>query len=197
MRSDFYTIPNLLTIIRIVLIVPFVVTIVEGSFTTALFLFAIAGVTDFADGYVARRFGQQSTVGLVLDPIADKLLTATAFVALALPHPGFPSIPVWLAIAVVARDLIILLGSAAIYMKVGFTRFHPLFVGKVNTALELALIVAFLATNILGVLTELLPLLYVIVAVSVAVSGIGYLLRGIRVLRAPRKGYIEIGKPGG
>lgn len=188
MGSDLYTIPNLLTTARIVLIVPFLITIVDGRFTAALFLFAIAGLTDVADGYIARKLGQQSAVGRVMDPIADKLLTTTGFVAMAFPHPGFASIPLWLAIGVVLRDLIILAGSAVIYLRRGFTEFKPLLVGKVNTLLEVALIVVFLATNRLGKLTELLPLLYVTVAVSIVVSGVGYLIRGIEIIRVAVEG---------
>lgn len=186
MRSDLFTVPNLLTAARIVLIVPFVITILEGRLTTALFLFAIAGLTDVADGYVARRFKQQSAVGLVLDPIADKLLTTTGFVAMAFPHPGLASIPLWLVVGVVLRDLIILAGSAIIYLKFRFTQFQPMVVGKVNTLLEVALIVIFLATNTLSMLTSLLPALYVIVAISVLVSGTAYAVRGIGMVRGVR-----------
>lgn len=187
MRADLYTIPNLLSTVRILMIVPFVITIIEGRFTAALFIFGGAGLTDFADGYIARRFNQQSAFGLLIDPVADKLLTTAGFVAMALPHPGFPSVPLWLAAVVVLRDMIILLGSALVYLIRGFKQFRPSLVGKVNTLLEMALIVIFLATNTMGLLTEVLPSLYVIVAVSVVTSGAGYLFQGIAILRARAK----------
>src|SRR5688572_29962718 len=106
-----WTVANILTLFRIALILPFLYMIREGSFGQALLIFFVASVTDFADGYVARNYGQQTPLGRFLDPLADKLLTTVGFVVMAIPHPGFPSIPVWLAAAVVGRDLVILAGS--------------------------------------------------------------------------------------
>lgn len=186
-RSQVWTVANLLTFLRIALMIPFLYLIKEGAFGRALLVFFIASVTDFADGYVARRFNQQSSLGRFLDPLADKLLTTASFVVMALPREGFPSIPVWLAIAVVGRDVVILTGSLAVYLATRFKDFKPTVLGKVNTFLELGLIVVFLAFHHFEILRFLLPLCYGIVITSVAVSGIEYIVQGIRILKSQRE----------
>ncbi len=178
-----WTVANLLTLFRIVLIVPFLYKINEGAFGQALLIFFIASVTDFADGYIARKYAQHTSLGRFLDPLADKLLTTVGFVVMAIPHPGFPSIPVWIAAAVVGRDLIILLGSLAVYLLTGFKDFKPTLLGKINTFLELGLIVVFLGFHSGGILIFLLPLCYAIVIVSVVASGGQYMLEGARIIR--------------
>ncbi|MGA9771389.1 MAG: CDP-alcohol phosphatidyltransferase family protein [Blastocatellia bacterium] len=186
-RSQVWTVANLLTFLRILLMIPFLYLIKEGGFGRALIVFFIASLTDFADGYIARRFNQQSALGRILDPLADKLLTTASFIVMALPHSGFPSIPVWLAVAVIARDVIILTGSLVVYLTTGFKEFKPTLLGKVNTFLELGLIVVFLTFHHFGILRFLLPLCYAIVITSVAVSGVEYVAQGIRILKAQRK----------
>jgi cardiolipin synthase (CMP-forming) len=180
--SKLWTAANLITLFRIALTLPFLYLIREGHFGFALLVFFIASVSDFADGYVARKFNQQSPLGRFLDPLADKLLTTASFIVMALPHTGFPSIPVWLAVSVIARDLVILLGSLTVYLATGFKEFKPTFLGKVNTFLELGLIVVFLAFHTTGQLIFLLPLCYAIVITSVIVSGIEYMIQGVVIL---------------
>ncbi len=166
---------------------PFLYLVGEGRFGVALAVFFLASLTDFADGYVARRYKQQSSLGRFLDPLADKLLTTAAFVVMAVPHQGFPSIPVWLAAAVVGRDLIIVLGSLVVYHLTKFRDFKPTLLGKINTFVELGLIVWFLVFHITGKLTFLLPFLYGIVLVSLVVSGAEYVLQGVRIVLEHRK----------
>jgi cardiolipin synthase (CMP-forming) len=182
--ASVFNFANLLTMARILLIVPFLYYINEGKFGTALLLFFIASVTDFFDGYVARKFHLQSKLGQTLDPLADKILTTASFVVMALPHPNFPSIPLWLAIAVIGRDVVILLGSWLVYGLTKFKDFKPTTSGKVNTFLELGLIVWFLWFNWMGRFTVILPLCYWIVLTSVLISGGSYLVQGGRILKA-------------
>jgi cardiolipin synthase len=182
-RKNSLTLANLLTAGRILLTLPFLYLIERGRFGLALAIFFIASLTDFADGYVARKFNQQSRLGRLLDPLADKLLTTASFIVMAIPHAGFPSIPVWLAVAVVSRDAFILAGSLAVYLITGFKEFKPTLLGKVNTFVELGLIVWFLAFNTFGVFTFILPLCYWIVMASVLASGIEYVIRGIHILK--------------
>jgi cardiolipin synthase len=177
---------NLLTISRIVLTIPFLYLVAKGDFSGGLLVFFGAALTDFADGYVARRYRQQTSLGRFLDPLADKFLTTAAFVVLAIPKESFPSIPIWLAAAAISRDVIIAAGSFVIYLITGFTRFKPTLSGKINTFLELALIVAFLAVYTIGVWTSVLPVLYVVVLISVIISGVGYIREGVRILREHR-----------
>lgn len=174
---------NLLTIFRILLIAPFLYFINQGRFGTALLLFFIASLTDFFDGFVARKFNQQSKLGQTLDPLADKILTTASFIVMALPHPNFPSIPVWLAVAVIGRDMVILLGSGFVYLLTKFTEFKPTTSGKVNTFLELGLIVWFLWFHWMGRFVIILPLCYLIVLGSVIISGASYLMQGTQIIR--------------
>lgn len=182
-----WTTANFLTFFRIALVCPFLYFILQGRFGVALAVFFLASLTDFVDGYVARRFKQQSRLGRFLDPFADKLLTTAAFVVMAVPRSQFPSIPIWLAAGVVGRDLFIVAGALAVYLLTGFRDFKPTFLGKVNTLFELGLIVWFLVFHTTGRLIFLLPFLYGVVAVSVAASGIEYVIRGTAILRSGRK----------
>lgn len=165
------------------LIVPFLFFINAGFFGRALLVFFIASVTDFADGYIARKLKQQTRLGRVLDPIADKLLTTASFVVMALPHENFASIPLWLAVAVVGRDVLIVLGAFVVTRLTSFRDFKPTLLGKINTLVELGLIVWFLVFHTTGRLIFLLPFLYTIVIASVIASGAEYVGQGFGILR--------------
>lgn len=178
-----WTLANLLTCLRIALTIPFLFLVSQGRFGLALGVFFVASLTDFADGYVARHYRQQSHLGRFLDPLADKLLTTAAFVVMAIPHSDFASIPFWLAAVVVARDVLIALGALLVYRLTGFREFRPTFLGKLNTFVELGLIVWFLVFHTTGHLTFLLPPMYGVVLVSVLLSGAEYLIHGLRILR--------------
>jgi cardiolipin synthase len=185
-RTGPWTLANLLTLFRIALVVPFLYLVSQGRFGQALGVFFLASLTDFADGYIARRYQQHSRLGRFLDPLADKLLTTAAFVVMAIPHKDFPSIPIWLAAAVVGRDLTIVLGSFVVYRLTKFKDFRPTLLGKINTFVELGLIVWFLVFHTTGKLTFLLPYMYGIVLASIIVSGAEYIVRGVEILRAAR-----------
>lgn len=179
-----WTTANILTLLRILLILPFMYLVRQGRLGLALAVFLLAGVTDIADGYVARTFRQQTDLGRLLDPLADKLLTTAAFVAMAIPRAGFPSIPIWLAVAVVARDLVIVLGSLVVYLVTTFKEFTPSLLGKANTFLELGLITCFLIFHTVQRLTSLLPHLYMVVMASIILSGADYIIRGLTILKS-------------
>jgi len=184
LTTNVWTAANVLSFFRIALVFPFLYLLVEGRFGLALAVFFIASATDFLDGYVARRFKQQSSLGRFLDPLADKLLTTAGFVALAVPRSAFPTVPVWLAAIVVGRDLLIVAGALFVYYSTGVRTFKPTFLGKVNTLFELGLIVWFLVFHTTGKLIFLLPALYAIVALSVAVSSVEYTILGLKMLRS-------------
>ena len=105
-----WTLPNFLTFGRM-LVLPFlIVAILEGRHLTALVLFLAAAVTDIVDGFLARRFGMSSPLGAYLDPIADKLLLMMSYLFLAIPsYPAIVKVPVWLAVMVLSRDILMLL----------------------------------------------------------------------------------------
>ncbi|MEK6654814.1 MAG: CDP-alcohol phosphatidyltransferase family protein, partial [Thermodesulfobacteriota bacterium] len=99
-------IPNLLTLLRIIMVPVIVILLIQGSFLKALIVFIAASLTDALDGFLARVLHQQTVLGSYLDPIADKALLASSFVTLSVLH----IIPGWLTVIVISRDFIILLG---------------------------------------------------------------------------------------
>jgi cardiolipin synthase (CMP-forming) len=164
-------IPNLISAIRILLVVPIAMALLRLQFVAALLLFALAAVSDAADGFLAKRFGWQSELGGALDPIADKLLLATAFVCLSF----LKLVPLWLMVAAVARDLIIVLGAAAYQFFIGSVSAHPSLISKFNTLCQAAFILA-----VIGQAEFSLPAAWVtlwlgaVVFATVIVSGIDY-----------------------
>ncbi len=148
MSSRIITLPNVLTIIRMVLIPVFVSMLFYQRFVWALLIFVIAGITDGLDGLFARRFRQQSQLGRILDPIADKLMLVTSFVVLSMrsvfptPLPRHLPIPFWVTITVLSRDVFILIGAAAINIVTGFRNFRPSLPGKVSTAVQIVAVAA-------------------------------------------------------
>src|SRR5215813_11029765 len=113
MASRVFTLPNILTIIRMALTPLFVTFLYYQKFTFALLVFVFAGVTDFFDGLLARSFDQKSELGTILDPIADKILMTTSFVALSLssiiPRGNHLPVPFWVTAIVISRDLFIII----------------------------------------------------------------------------------------
>lgn len=184
-QGRLWTLANGLTMLRIALLVPFLYWIKVGSFGLAVIIFFIAGVTDFFDGYVARHFHQQSAFGRFLDPAADKLLTTASYLVMALPRAGYEPLPLWMAAAVIGRDVLILLGSFVVYLLTRYKGFKPTTLGKVNTFLEIGLIFWFVMFQLEAMKPGkiLLPLMYGIVITSVIASGIEYVWMGVRILR--------------
>jgi cardiolipin synthase len=134
-------IPNLITLIRILLIVPIAVSLVHAQLDTTLALFAIAAASDALDGFLAKRFGWQSVLGSILDPIADKALLATVFVTLAV----LGLVPLWLMAAALARDVIIVAGAAAYRLLIGPLTAQPSLVSKLNTLAQAAFVLCVVA----------------------------------------------------
>src|SRR5258705_11852110 len=130
MSSRIITLPNVLTVFRMALIPVFVSLLFYQKFLFALGIFIIAGITDGVDGLLARRFHQQSQLGTILDPIADKLMLVTAFIVLTMrgvfhtPLPKHLPVPFWVTIAVISRDVFIIVGAAAINIMTGFRGFR-------------------------------------------------------------------------
>ena len=143
MSSRIVTLPNVLTIFRMALIPVFVSLLFYQKFLFALAIFVIAGITDGLDGLLARRFHQQSPLGRILDPIADKMMLMTSFIVLSMkgvyptPIPKHLPIPFWVTITVLSRDVFILVGAAAINMVTGFRGFQPSLPGKVSTVVQI------------------------------------------------------------
>lgn len=194
MSSRIVTVPNLLTIFRMVLIPVFVSLLFYQRFGWALAVFVTAGITDGLDGLFARRFGQQSQLGTVLDPIADKLLLVTAFVVLSMrevfpePVPKHLPIPFWVTVAVISRDVFIVVGAAAINVMTGFRGFRPSWLGKLNTTVQIIVIalIIFAASFPYGT-GYYLPTLYVITFTLAVASGLHYVFFASKLMNEDRR----------
>jgi cardiolipin synthase len=127
--------PNLLTIARIMLVPAVVWLIASGRYQTAFWCFVLAGVTDAADGYLARRLDQRTTLGAYLDAIADKALLVSIFVALGVVG----HVPVWFVILVVSRDVMIVGAVLISWLMERPVAIRPLYISKVNTAAQITL----------------------------------------------------------
>lgn len=169
--------PNAICLLRIALTVPTVNAIDRGDYALALAVFSVAAISDGLDGYLAKRFGWTSYVGRVLDPIADKVLLVAAFLACA--WQGL--VPVWLAAAAIARD-VMLVGGAVIYrLWFGPIDDHPSRVSKINTTLQIiVVIVAMLNAAVAIVPAALVLALAVATFATTVVSGIDYMSRSFR-----------------
>jgi cardiolipin synthase len=165
-------IPNALTLARIALVGPILWCLAEGWLLAGGALFAVAGVTDALDGWLARRLDARSALGAALDPLADKMLLVGTFVLLA--WQGV--LPVWLAGLVVARDLAILLGAAVVRLRWGAFAPRPSRLSKANTAAQVALVVVALGQPLLPVEigAAVLSGLVVTVTLTTLGSGLGY-----------------------
>lgn len=194
MSSRIITLPNLLTVLRMVLIPVFVSLLYYHRFTWALLVFITAGVTDGLDGLFARRFDQKSQLGTILDPIADKLLLVTSFVVLSLkalgpvPPPNHYPVPFWVTVAVISRDVFIIVGAAAINIVTGFRGFRPSMLGKINTTVQILAIVAILVALIHPSGSGYyLPTVYTTVFAFALISGIHYVYFASRLLNEERR----------
>jgi cardiolipin synthase (CMP-forming) len=170
---------NQLTILRIVFIPVFIIFLTYGWNGLALGVFVAAGLTDVLDGIIARRFGQKTSVGTVLDPLADKLLMVTSIVILSLPHMGFPNpLPRWLTILLISRDAMMMLVALIIVLMVGWRFFKPSIYGKASTALQVITVLAVLYCNWREQVVPQLQILYYVTGGLTAFSGLHYLFTG-------------------
>ena len=177
-----------------VLIPVFVSLLFYQRFGLALGVFVLAGITDGLDGLLARRFNQKSQLGTILDPIADKLMLVTSFVVLSMravfPHP-VPShlpVPFWVTVAVISRDVFILVGAAAINIVTGFRGFRPSLLGKINTTVQIVAIAAIiLAASVPYGTGYYLPTIYTTVFAFAVLSGAHYVFFVSRLVNEDRR----------
>lgn len=168
---DVRHLPNIICILRIILVWPIAVALAGREYLVALALFTVAGVSDGVDGYLAKRFNWTSELGKVLDPLADKLLLVTVFVEAA----WLGLAPWWLTSAVVARDVLIALGALVFRLWFGPLRGRPTTSSKINTAAQLLYPMALLFNAALGFPPhEILDALAILVFATTVLSGLNY-----------------------
>ena len=174
-------IPNSLTMLRIVIIPVFVTTLIYGRYRYALYLFIAAGLTDMLDGLFARLADQKTPLGTFLDPLADKFLLVTSFILFAI----YGWIPKWLAIAVISRDLIVVIGWFLLFMITHSARVEPVMTGKIAIALELVVLAyILLSINNSSLFPPLPKAVFLLTAAVTSVSGLHYIYRGFKLTHA-------------
>jgi cardiolipin synthase len=188
MASNIITIPNLLTFLRMALIPVFAILLYYGESGWAFLTFVVAGISDGVDGFIARRFNQQSELGTILDPIADKLLMTTAFIILTLPtiFPPMRHLPVpfWVTAAVIGRDILIIAVAGAIFVMTNFRGFRPSWLGKASTVVQIFAVGLILIAAIFPSLRGFyLPTVYTTVFAFALFSGVHYIYHVAKLMK--------------
>ena len=169
------TVPNILTLVRILLTPVLIWLLLDSRLNEALIVFIVAGLTDGLDGVIARVFHQKSQLGAYLDPLADKLLLVSSF--LLLGH--FDLVPYWLVIITVSRDAIITLGVLTLMFHQVRVEVKPIFLSKVTTLCQLLTVLIVLASSLLGLPWWLYLALFAATAALTVASGLQYMFIGI------------------
>lgn len=166
------TIPNLITVARLLCVPAVIYALLLDQLDLAFYLFLAAGISDGVDGFIARHYDQRSRLGAYLDPVADKLLLVSVFVML-----GFlGELPLWLMVMVVSRDVLIVGAVIVSSLLQHPVEMKPILVSKANTAVQVALAVVVLAELSLGTqFGGLRGILVAVVAVLTAASAAAYL----------------------
>ncbi len=164
-------IPNAITLLRFLLVPPVVWLLLQGQYALALLVFAVAGLSDALDGYLAKRNGWTSRMGEILDPLADKTLLVSSYLVLG----WLGQIPGWLVALVILRDLVILAGATLYHYRVQHVDAAPTLVSKLNTALQILLVLVVMLDAGLWSLPPLwLDTLIVMVLATTLWSGLDY-----------------------
>lgn len=184
-----FTVPNLISLLRLGLVPLFIHAMVNGDWRRALLIFLIASVSDGLDGLIARFWHQQSLLGSYLDPLADKLLLTSAFVVLSIPGLNRGAeIPLWVTILVIARDVLIVAMALVLHLAAGIRKFPPTLLGKVHTTVQLAGVILVLLSGTLPDLRFIelaADTTILLVAALTVASGIDYIFRIGRMEKEP------------
>lgn len=167
------TIPNLITLGRVILVPIVFWLLVSGRIEAAFVLFVIAGISDAVDGYLAKRFSWQTELGAYLDPLADKCLLVSIFIALGV----LGELPSWLVIAVVSRDILIIMAVVLSWLLDNPVHIKPLIVSKANTVAQIVLAAAVLADEGFGLGIGILRTLLIWIAATLTVASLIAYLR--------------------
>jgi cardiolipin synthase (CMP-forming) len=181
--------PNIITVLRILLVLPTAWMLWESRFMEAFVLMVVAGVSDALDGFLARRFGWMSKLGATLDPLADKFLVAAMFIVFTLQG----HIPLWVALIVLFRDFTIIAGAGVYKLLYEEVEISPTFLSKANTAMQIITLCLLMAGFLpLGVVAEIAaeavqPCFYVLAVLGVS-SGLDYVVTwGSKAYREGKK----------
>jgi cardiolipin synthase len=180
------TAANQITLLRIMLVPAFVTLVVYGYLGWALIVFAIAGLTDAFDGLIARRSGQQSSLGAWLDPMADKLLAVSTFIVLTVPGLGLANqLPIWLTVLIITRDIVIVATVAIVNLAIGPRTFRPSIFGKIATAVYMLTAVVAMFFNYLGYHSTIVDLFVWASLAITLISSLHYIRHASRIIDTP------------
>jgi cardiolipin synthase len=174
MTTPIFTLANQLTLLRMGLSPALVVLVLSGRMRMALIVFVVAGFTDLFDGLIARHGGQQTTLGAMLDPVADKVLLSSSFVALTWSDRVSLSIPAWLTVTTLSRDAIIVVAVAIVNFTVGRRVFYPSLLGKLTTASQILTAGIVLLLNALPASWSALPWIFGVTLALTVASALHY-----------------------
>jgi cardiolipin synthase len=170
--------PNVLSLTRVLLIPIFIILMIDKLYGWALVTFAIAGITDGADGLLARLTDQKTELGAYLDPIADKLLLMSSFITLAI----LKMLPSWLAVVVITRDVIIALGFFVFLLTDKRPTMRPSFISKMTTTFQISTILIVLMREYHPVFNTFAPIAIYGTTLFTVVSGSHYVYLGTMIL---------------
>lgn len=183
-RSELFTLPNVLSSSRILLTPVFILMMIQKRPWAAFAVFLAAGATDALDGFTARWLKLKSKLGLWLDPLGDKVLLTAAFIVLTIPALAQPNtLPLWLTLVCVGRDVAIGLGSLLIIVLRGKRSFPPTLAGKASTVCQVFMLYDLLYVNAMGRTPSSLIWLYALTAFLAIGSFVQYAAIGVRMLR--------------
>jgi len=186
-KDDIMSVPNILTILRIIFTPIFLILIIQQKLQQAFFVFLLAGFTDVLDGAIARFFDQKTNLGIYLDPAADKLLINSSYILLSLHSVGIPNtIPVWLTSFVIGRDVFIVSGFLFFLKQNKVNNFSPSLLGKTTTVSQVTVIGLVLLFNIMQISPPILNWAYLITLILTIISGIDYSISKFRLLSSPK-----------
>ncbi len=178
------SIPNILTLVRILLTPVLVILLLRELYPMALLVFAIAGISDGLDGFIARYMNQRTMLGAYLDPAADKLLLISSFITLAI----LGVIPPWVSVIVIARDVIILLGLAIFMLTEKKYEVSPTLVSKCTTTAQILTVLVTLYDPAHLKLSLVYHGLLWSTVVLTTLSGLHYIYVGMNILQDPHNG---------
>jgi cardiolipin synthase len=168
--ESFMTLANQITLLRIILIPVFIITLIEGSPYWPVIIFTFTVLTDAIDGFVARKRNEKTKLGSFLDPLADKMLMFASFITLVY----LKVVPLWVFVVTISRDVVILAGWLIIYFITDSLEIKPRLLGKITTIVQMSTIWFIL----LGVQAPLQTSLLYLTAAVTAISGIDYIIVG-------------------
>jgi cardiolipin synthase len=187
-KDRFLTIPNIISLLRILLIPVFVILILNHRALAAFVVFFVASATDFLDGLIARATRQVSRWGGILDPAGDKLLMSSSYILLTIPSLGYINVlPLWLTLSVFGRDVLLVIGSFVFFKLTGEKDVHVTYLGKLSTASQMGVLILVLLFNWLRISPDRLVWVYYFTVFLTVLSFLHYVWLGFYLLKQKKQ----------